>query len=318
MPCFGTTERTKGNAEKLSELLGATVRCIDIKAAVSRHFEDIGHDAENYNVVYENAQARERTQILMDIANACGGMVIGTGDLSELALGWATYNGDQMSMYGVNADIPKTLVRHMVAHCALVAQKKRQKALAAALTDIVNTPVSPELLPANENGEIAQKTEDLVGPYEIHDFYLYYMLRYGFSPEKLYRMACRALGNVYDEETLKQEAADRLKSYESALAEATCHVTKMTELHQCAKDTWDIWQNGGFIARQSALRRLRNLAGFRLESTRIGNYVAKTFDLMNEAQASCARAQQALFSANVSYKIKPDLDRKIAAALRKM
>ena len=204
MPCFGTTKRTKNNATVLCEELGVDFRCVDIFDAVNQHFRDIGHDPENRNVVYENAQARERTQILMDIANGCGGMVIGTGDLSELALGWATYNGDQMSMYGVNADIPKTLVRHIVAHCAAVAQGDGNRALAGALLDVVNTPVSPELLPANENGEIAQKTEDLVGPYEIHDFYLYYMLRYGYSPEKLYRLACHALGVVYDKETLKK------------------------------------------------------------------------------------------------------------------
>jgi NAD+ synthase (glutamine-hydrolysing) len=150
-------------------------------------------------VTYENAQARERTQVLMDIANECGGMVIGTGDLSELALGWATYNGDHMSMYGVNASIPKTLMRHIVAHCA-----DRDEKIAVALRDILDTPVSPELLPADTDGKIAQKTEDLVGPYELHDFYLYYMLRYGFSPKKLYRMAKHAMGKSYDDETLKK------------------------------------------------------------------------------------------------------------------
>ncbi|MBE6601299.1 MAG: NAD(+) synthase [Ruminococcaceae bacterium] len=204
MPCFGTTNRTKNNATVLCEELGVDFRCVDIFDAVNQHFADIGHDPQNRNVVYENAQARERTQILMDIANACGGMVIGTGDLSELALGWATYNGDQMSMYGVNADVPKTLVRHLVAHCALCAARDGNKMLADALEDVVNTPVSPELLPADEKGEIAQKTEDLVGPYEIHDFYLYYMLRYGYSPSHLYRLACYALGSRYDTDTLKK------------------------------------------------------------------------------------------------------------------
>lgn len=204
MPCFGTTKRTKNNATVLCEELGVDFRCVDIFDAVNQHFSDIGHDPKNHNVVYENAQARERTQILMDIANACGGMVVGTGDLSELALGWATYNGDQMSMYGVNADVPKTLVRHIVAHCARCAARDGNQALAAALNDVVNTPVSPELLPADEKGEIAQKTEDLVGPYEIHDFYLYYMLRYGYSPAHLYRLACYALGKQYDQETLKK------------------------------------------------------------------------------------------------------------------
>lgn len=204
MPCFGTTKRTKNNATVLCEELGVDFRCVDIFDAVNVHFRDIGHDPSDRNVTYENSQARERTQILMDIANDCGGMVIGTGDLSELALGWATYNGDQMSMYGVNASIPKTLVRHLVAYCADEYEANGNAKIAAALRDVLNTPVSPELLPANENGEIAQKTEDLVGPYELHDFYLFYMLRYGFSPEKLYRMAKLALGNVYDDETLRK------------------------------------------------------------------------------------------------------------------
>lgn len=204
MPCFGTTKRTKSNATVLCEELGVDFRCVDIFDAVNQHFCDIGHDPENRDVTYENAQARERTQVLMDIANDCGGMVIGTGDLSELALGWATYNGDHMSMYGVNASIPKTLVRHLVAHCADQYDAEGKKKIADALRDVLNTPVSPELLPANENGEIAQKTEDLVGPYELHDFYLYYTLRYGFSPAKLYRLAKHAFGDLYDEETLKK------------------------------------------------------------------------------------------------------------------
>ena len=174
----------------------------DIFDAVNIHFRDIGHDPTDRNVTYENAQARERTQILMDIANDCGGMVIGTGDLSELALGWATYNGDQMSMYGVNASIPKTLIRHLVSHCANTADANGNKKLAEALRDVVGTPVSPELLPADESGEISQKTEDLVGPYELHDFYLFYMLRYGFSPAKLYRLARYALGDRYEDATL--------------------------------------------------------------------------------------------------------------------
>ncbi len=204
MPCFGTTKRTKSNATLLCEELGVDFRCVDIFDAVNLHFRDIGHDPESRDVTYENAQARERTQVLMDIANDCGGMVIGTGDLSELALGWATYNGDHMSMYGVNASIPKTLVRHLVSHCADLYDADGKNRIADALRDVLSTPVSPELLPANENGEIAQKTEDLVGPYEIHDFYLYYTIRYGFSPAKLYRLAKHALGNVYDDETLKK------------------------------------------------------------------------------------------------------------------
>ena len=199
MPCFGTTERTKGNAEKLAELLGATVRCIDIKAAVSRHFEDIGHDAENYDVVYENAQARERTQVLMDIANAQGGLVVGTGDLSEVALGWATYNGDHMSMYGVNATVPKTLVRAIVEN---YARECDNADIGAVLYDILATPVSPELLPPKD-GEIAQCTEGIVGPYELHDFFLYHFVKYGASPEKLYRIAESTFRGVYGGEVVR-------------------------------------------------------------------------------------------------------------------
>ena len=199
MPCFGTTARTKSNAEKLSELLGATVRCIDIKAAVSRHFEDIGHDRENYNVVYENAQARERTQVLMDIANAEGGLVVGTGDLSEAALGWATYNGDHMSMYGVNATVPKTLVRAIVEN---YAEECENAEISAVLRDILLTPVSPELLPPKD-GEIAQCTEGIVGPYELHDFFLYHFVKHGTSPEKLYRIAASTFSGVYGEEVVR-------------------------------------------------------------------------------------------------------------------
>ena len=202
MPCFGTTKRTKNNATVLCEELGVDFRCVNIAASVEQHFKDIGHDPAICDVTYENCQARERTQVLMDIANDCGGMVIGTGDLSELALGWATYNGDHMSMYGVNGDVPKTLIRHIVAHSADTADLNGQPALAAALRDVLDTPVSPELLPADQNGDIAQKTEDLVGPYEIHDFYIYHLLRHGYSPEKLYRLAKRGLGDRYDDATL--------------------------------------------------------------------------------------------------------------------
>ncbi|MCI8387449.1 MAG: NAD(+) synthase [Clostridiales bacterium] len=186
MPCFGTTSRTRSNAEILCERLGVSFRCVDIKAAVNQHFSDIGHDESSHDVVYENSQARERTQIIMDIANAENGLVIGTGDLSELALGWATYNGDHMSMYGVNASIPKTLVRHIVRYYADTANDPE---LSAVLYDILATPVSPELLPADDNGEIAQKTEDLVGPYELHDFFIYYFVRYGFPAEKIEYLA---------------------------------------------------------------------------------------------------------------------------------
>lgn len=198
MPCFGTTDRTYHNACDLVKRLGATLREVDIKEAVSTHFRDIGHDPERHDVTYENSQARERTQVLMDLANQSGGLVIGTGDMSELALGWATYNGDHMSMYGVNAGVPKTLVRHLVRYCADTCGDKE---LAAVLLDVLDTPVSPELLPPKD-GVIAQKTEDLVGPYELHDFYLYYVLRFGFSPSKIYRLARRAFEGVYGDETI--------------------------------------------------------------------------------------------------------------------
>ena len=195
MPCFGTTARTKSNAELLAERMGATLKIIDISQAVRRHFTDIGQSMENHDVTFENGQARERTQVLMDIANQTGGLVIGTGDLSELALGWCTYNGDHMSNYAVNCSIPKTLVRHLVAYLARDNAKKDQ-ALHDVLEDILDTPVSPELLPAIQ-GEISQRTEDLVGPYELHDFFLYYMLRWGFPPRKIYRLALYALGKTY-------------------------------------------------------------------------------------------------------------------------
>ncbi len=203
MPGFGTTKRTKGNAEKLSDELGVTLRCVNIARAVKVHFKDIGHDPENKNVVYENAQARERTQILMDIANAEGGLVVGTGDLSELALGWATYNGDHMSMYAVNAGVPKTLVRHLVAFEADRFEADGRKKAAATLRDILDTPVSPELLPPKD-GEIAQCTEELVGPYELHDYFLYYFVRFGFSPRKILRMAKASFEGVYDGETVRK------------------------------------------------------------------------------------------------------------------
>ena len=195
MPCFGTTDRTKNNAVILAERMGATLKTVDISASVRSHFKDIGHDMEDHSVTFENGQARERTQVLMDIANQTGGLVIGTGDLSELALGWCTYNGDHMSMYGVNCSIPKTLVRHLVGYLARDNAEKDQE-LHDVLEDILDTPVSPELLPAVQ-GKISQKTEDLVGPYELHDFFLYYMLRWGFSPAKIYRLAVYALGKQY-------------------------------------------------------------------------------------------------------------------------
>ena len=200
MPCFGTTDRTKNNAVILAERMGATLKTVDISASVRSHFKDIGHDMEDHSVTFENGQARERTQVLMDIANQTGGLVIGTGDLSELALGWCTYNGDHMSMYGVNCSIPKTLVRHLVGYLARDNAEKDQE-LHDVLEDILDTPVSPELLPAVQ-GKISQKTEDLVGPYELHDFFLYYMLRWGFSPAKIYRLAVYALGKQYSREVI--------------------------------------------------------------------------------------------------------------------
>lgn len=199
MPCFGTTSRTRSNAETLAQLLGVTFRTVDLKESVLLHFRDIGHDIKDHSVVYENGQARMRTLVLMNIANQTGGLVIGTGDLSELALGWATYNGDHMSMYGVNASIPKTLIRHMVQY---VADTGEEPGLREVLLDILDTPVSPELLPPTGEGTIAQVTEDLVGPYELHDFFLYYGIRWGFEPKKVYRLCRYSLGNTYDNETI--------------------------------------------------------------------------------------------------------------------
>ena len=198
MPCFGTTGRTYNNACKLVKLLGAELREVNIKDSVTRHFADIGHDGK-VDVTYENAQARERTQVLMDIANMTGGFVVGTGDLSELALGWATYNGDHMSMYGTNSSVPKTLVRHIVRYVA----EKSNEDLKEVLLDILDTPVSPELTPPSGD-KIAQKTEDIVGPYELHDFFLYYTVRAGFAPDKVYRLAVRTFENVYDKATVKK------------------------------------------------------------------------------------------------------------------
>lgn len=206
MPGFGTTDRTHNNAVKLMETLGVTIREISIAKAVTQHFEDIGHNAKIHDVTYENSQARERTQILMDVANKENAIVVGTGDLSELALGWATYNGDHMSMYGVNAGVPKTLIRYLVSYVA-------GEMATDTLLDIIDTPISPELIPADEHGNIKQKTEDLVGPYELHDFFIYYFMRYGFSPKKIFLLAQRAFctpspidekKTLYDEETIKK------------------------------------------------------------------------------------------------------------------
>ena len=197
MPCFGTTSRTKNNSVLLAESLGVTLKEINITDSVRSHFKDIGQDESVTDVTYENSQARERTQVLMDVANKTGGIVIGTGDLSELALGWATYNGDHMSMYGVNASVPKTLVRFIVGSVADEVGGETGK----VLKDILATPVSPELIPAVD-GEISQKTEDIVGPYELHDFYLYYFLRAGFAPSKIFEVAKRTFNGVYDEKTI--------------------------------------------------------------------------------------------------------------------
>lgn len=200
MPGFGTTGRTHSNALTIMEGLGVTSREIPIGDAVTLHFRDIGHNPATHDVTYENSQARERTQILMDVANQANGMVLGTGDLSELALGWATYNGDHMSMYGVNASIPKTLVKYLVRW---FADRAENKDVADALHDIIDTPISPELIPADADGNIAQKTEDLVGPYELHDFFLYYILRYGFTPRRIYALALQAFKGTYSDETIR-------------------------------------------------------------------------------------------------------------------
>ena len=199
MPCFGTTARTKGNAEKLAEAYGVTLKTVDIKAAVDQHFMDIGQSKDDLSVTFENGQAGLRTDYLFRLANHLGGIVLGTGDLSELALGWATYNGDHMSMYGVNGSIPKTLVRYLVAYEA----DRTLGELSDVLQDVLDTPVSPELLPPKD-GEISQKTEDLVGPYELHDFFLYYMLRFGYPPRKIFRAAHKTFAGVYDDATIKK------------------------------------------------------------------------------------------------------------------
>ena len=201
MPGFGTSDRTHDNATSLMQSLGISQMEISIAKAVKQHFEDIGHDISNHDVTYENSQARERTQILMDLSNKLSALVVGTGDLSELALGWATYNGDHMSMYGLNAGIPKTLIQYLIRYIAALPKSSAERDV---LIDIVNTPISPELTPADAQGNIQQKTEDLVGPYELHDFFLYYMLRFGFSPIKIMLLAEKAFGNSYDKATIKK------------------------------------------------------------------------------------------------------------------
>ena len=199
MPCFGTTDRTHDNAVELMKRLGVSIEEVNIKEACRLHYRDIGHDGKTYDLTYENTQARERTQVLMDLAGKVGGIVVGTGDLSELALGWCTYNGDHMSMYGVNASIPKTLIRWMIG---AIAEYDVFSGCAEVLKDIIDTPISPELLPPDEKGEIAQKTESIVGPYALHDFFLYYVLRYGFEPVKIYTLAKRAFEDDFDAPTI--------------------------------------------------------------------------------------------------------------------
>ena len=217
MPCFGTTRRTHDNALTLSRTIGTDFAEIPIENAVRLHFFDIGQSEENHDVTYENCQARERTQVLMDLANKSNGLVIGTGDLSELAMGWATYNGDHMSMYGVNASIPKTLVRHLVSYAADCAEPE----LAACLRDILDTPVSPELLPP-ENGVISQQTEDIIGPYELHDFFLYYLIRLGFTPKKIFRLAEKAFDGVYDRATIKKWLGMFIRRFFAAQFKRSC------------------------------------------------------------------------------------------------
>ncbi len=201
MPCFGTSDRTYQNSWELMKTLGISAKEISIKDAVSTHFSDIGHDPKVFDTTYENAQARERTQVLMDYAGEVGGIVVGTGDLSELALGWCTYNGDHMSMYGVNSSVPKTLIRWIIA---CIAEQPQFTAARAVLADILDTPISPELLPPDEAGKISQQTEDLVGPYALHDFFLYHMLRFDFTPKKIYTLACRAFRDDFDGDAIKK------------------------------------------------------------------------------------------------------------------
>ena len=226
MPGFGTTSRTKNNAWDLMEALGVTCREISIAEACKQHFKDIGHDPAVHDATYENTQARERTQILMDIANQVGGIVIGTGDLSELALGWATYNGDHMSMYGVNAGVPKTLIRHLVKwaaeNCFNGMSAADGRTIGEVLMDIVDTPISPELLPASDTGEIQQVTEDLVGPYELHDFFLYHFMYHGFGPKKIYFLAQKAFASKYDAETIKKWLKTFIRRFFSQQFKRSC------------------------------------------------------------------------------------------------
>jgi NAD+ synthase (glutamine-hydrolysing) len=251
MPCFGTTERTKSNALELASQLGCSVRTIDIKAAVNQHFADISHDPQKFDVVYENSQARERTQILMDIANAEGGMVVGTGDLSELALGFATYNGDHMSMYCVNGSVPKTLMRAIIAYAASLAMSGGNETLANTLTDIIETPVSPELLPV-EGGENKQHTESIVGPYELHDFFLYYTVKFGYSPSKILAMAVSVFPE-YERAEIQKYLNVFVRRFFSQQFKRSClpDGPRVTEISLSPRTSWtmpsdvssEIWQN---------------------------------------------------------------------------
>ena len=241
MPCFGTTERTKSNALALAEALGATVRTIDIKAAVNQHFSDISHDRDSYNVVYENAQARERTQILMDVANAVGGLVIGTGDLSELALGFATYNGDHMSMYGVNASVPKTLMREIIRYAAEKYAERGECETSRVLVDVVETPVSPELLPT-DGGECMQHTEKIVGPYELHDFFIYYTVKYGMSPKRLFALAADVFSGVYTNEEIRTYLNTFISRFFSQQFKRSClpDGPRVTEISLSPRGAWQM------------------------------------------------------------------------------
>ncbi len=240
MPCFGTSERTKSNALALAEELSCTVRTIDIKAAVTQHFRDISHDEKNYNVVYENAQARERTQILMDVANAEGGLVVGTGDLSELALGFATYNGDHMSMYCVNGSVPKTLMREIIAYAAKKHAQEGRDRLSRALLDVINTPVSPELLPTEDGSENAQHTEKIVGPYELHDFFLYYTVTGGYAPDKILSLAKEVFSGDYDEVEIKGYLEIFVRRFYSQQFKRSCMPDgpRVTEISLSPRGAW--------------------------------------------------------------------------------
>jgi len=240
MPCFGTTERTKSNALELAQELGCTVRTIDIKASVKQHFSDISHGEDNYDVVYENAQARERTQILMDIANAEGGLVVGTGDLSELALGFATYNGDHMSMYCVNGSVPKTLMRVIIKYAAEHYKEGGKLRLSEVLYDVVNTPVSPELLPV-ENGENKQHTENIVGPYELHDFFLYYIVKYGYSPSRIFELA-QSVFTEYKSDDIKEYLDIFVRRFFSQQFKRSClpDGPRVTEISLSPRGAWQM------------------------------------------------------------------------------